>query len=176
MQIKPSCGTARTLYSDDTRRKVQRWFMRRVALTIAGSSVVVALITGLYHTDESFLAYWIHQCSSRSMYACEPPWWTHLLAAGSAGVLFGALLSPLVAFSKSRVRPTVYCRTCPGVGWVPDLAITKGHCPLCGSERFDYLGVRLSTSGMAMGLNAMPLPHVSVDVTGAELLAKSPHY
>lgn len=81
------------------------------------------------------------------------------LTAAAVGLLSHAMYRLL-----HRVpRTTVYCRRCPGSGWIDDLRAHDGACPHCGNARFDYRGTRYTGVSMSMPLTAD-------DVSGAWLL------
>jgi hypothetical protein len=111
-----------------------------MAAIIAGSALIVGAMVGAAHyTEAPFVASWLGYCDGlRYLSDCEYPASLDWVVGAATALLFGLLLAPLVRLAPRRVRPSIYCRGCNGMGWIQDLDRTEGRCPRCGSVRFDY--------------------------------------
>jgi hypothetical protein len=164
----------RRLYDPATQRRLGRRAARRIAgFVVAGAAFAGALAGGLHFEELPFLASWLGYCDgSRSLAGCQYPQRLDWLAGVVAAVAFGLLLAPLVPLAARRVRPSVYCRGCDGMGWIADLAGSAGRCPHCGSDRFDHLRIVQEPIYTLEPTVYLPRHKFETGVAGAELLRR----
>lgn len=162
----------RRLYDPATRARVASGQIRRVRwLSVIVALVSGALIGGLHASELPFLARPLGFCPSDvPLYDCEYPAWLDVAAGALAALVLGGALLPLAPLAGRRIRPSVYCRSCDGMGWMADLRDRGGRCPRCGGERFDLLSTDVEAAWLTGGPLFLPRREVREDVKGADLI------
>jgi hypothetical protein len=151
------------LFNPATQERIRRKTNPGTKWAFLGSAVVVGLLVGGLHYEESFLPHWLSICASDvAWYDCEYSGWLDVLAGAAAFIFFGAFV--WIIFKVRRIPPTVTCEQCGGRGWIEDLEPTGGRCPRCAHDRFSYFTLEAAGIPVARVWNLRDTP-------GRELLA-----
>ncbi len=131
-----------------------------------------ALIGGANH-EEPFFAAWLGYCDGvRYLVECEYPPAIDWIAGLVGALVIGLVVAPAIPLARRRIRPTVFCRSCPGAGWIEDLVPRDGRCPRCGGSRFDHERTALDTLFAGESVFFLPRRDRERDVAGSDLVAR----